>query len=121
MIDKIYEVIADKTLSEWCILWKVRWNLDLSRRKIHASEDWDLRTVYLTYSWTIHKVYSESQVEEIIWHPVMIGDMLDWMEEDERRFYEEDSVLNLRKEKRKPIEEQSEECISFIYNLVNDK
>lgn len=59
---------------------------------------------------------------------VMIGDVLDWMYESEkistRKFNE--VVENIckynypimREYKRKPIEDQSDDCISYIYSLV---
>ena len=55
--------------------------------------------------------------------PVMIWDVLDWM----YKWYNEIDVLwviddiihNEWDNKRKPIEEQSDECIEYIYNLIN--
>jgi len=71
MIDKIYEVMADKTLT------------------------------------------------------VMIWDVLDWRENIDKRVqtnkeYTEirEFILWLREHKRKPIGDQSTECIEFIYNLI---
>jgi hypothetical protein len=31
------------------------------------------------------------------------------------------TILDLRKEKRKPIENQSQKCIQYVYNLIKDK
>jgi len=69
---------------------------------------------------------------KIIWHPVMIWDVLDWIDKEHKLFFtykEEnspltlwaDKVVNLWKDKRKPIDDQSEECIDFIYNLIQEK
>jgi len=69
---------------------------------------------------TFHKTQTEMKPT---WHsPVMIWDVLDWMQPKywiwipdlENR----SEVCMKREHKRKPIEEQSEECIDFIYNLI---
>lgn len=63
----------------------------------------------------------------------MIWDVLDWI----HKLYEEDvkrdeymaeeyneritiHLLNIWEEKRKPIDDQSDECIDFIYSLIKD-
>ena len=80
---------------------------------------------------------------EIIGHPVMIGDVMDFFEEhsetDEGTVTQWDGVKTIKmwctkekkieilnynlflvwKKKRNPIEEQSNECIDFIYNLIS--
>lgn len=78
---------------------------------------------------------------EIIGHPVMIGDVISWIENKwENKFpYQESAeeagklyshmrdyfnnhisqLLNLWTKKQLSIEEQSNECIDFIYNLIS--
>ena len=67
---------------------------------------------------------------EIIGHPVMIGDVIDYINEDiypgagyDQVFYHSwesvVDVVNLWGEKRKPIEDQSDGCINFIYSLIS--
>lgn len=64
---------------------------------------------------------------KIIWHPVMIGDVLNWIDnkmgvsncEYEEFVVEEANIsVLLWREYLKPIEEQSEECINYVYSLI---
>ena len=64
---------------------------------------------------------------KIIWHPVMIGDVLDWIERKiwiSNHEYEEfvveevNVVVLLWREYLKPIDEQSDECIDLVYSLI---
>lgn len=103
MLDKIYEVIADKTISNGC---KYTFWWDIFQVCLHSVESckkslWDIK---------------------IIWHPVMIWDVLDWfymnIELPIRDWRETcDIILLERNIKRKPIEKQSDECIEYVYNL----
>jgi hypothetical protein len=60
---------------------------------------------------------------------VMLWDVLDWIEskiEDNYfwNFYIEDLIMdicNKRKHKRKPIDDQDEDCVSFVYSLIKDQ
>ena len=73
---------------------------------------------------------------------VMIWDVLDFIDDwdfanMESQIYQQDrikiddpnednitsiiTILDLRKEKRKPIENQSQKCIQYVYNLIKDK
>lgn len=59
-----------------------------------------------------------------IWHPVMIGEVLeliDRMADDrDQEWYDErlETLIGVWKIKTKPIEDQSDECIDYIYNLI---
>lgn len=65
----------------------------------------------------------------------MIGDVLDWVRDTLEGTYEpsesalalvnkiadiEDKILIVYKLKRLPIDDQTDECIDFIYSLVKD-
>lgn len=72
----------------------------------------------------------------IIWHPVMLGDVVDYCEkyclewDIEKLYWVEympigkinlpTNIFTLWEEKRKPITEQSDECIKFVYNLISE-
>lgn len=143
MIDKIYEKIADKTLSFGCkckydiweksvIIWKPYniWKISISYKWHDVSEDDDI------YSFDNQKNmnnFSTLEVEKenllIIGHPVMIWDVFEyiWNINLKNSIWKEDIVWihnhkvmvdKLWKEKRKPIDEQSEECIEYVYNLI---
>lgn len=64
---------------------------------------------------------------EIIWHPVMIGDVLDWIHINDKWYLPEwfdrssiTKLLRIYNKTRKPIDDQDDECIEFIYNLCKD-
>ena len=134
-IDTIYEKIANKDLDFWCIV-ESKWGqsvflADRNRREI-------FRTNY-----RIVDFISQDEPMKIIGHPVMIGDVMDFFEEhsetDEGTVTQWDGVKTIKmwctkekkieilnynlflvwKKKRNPIEEQSNECIDFIYNLIS--
>jgi len=55
--------------------------------------------------------------DEIIWHTVMIWDVLDWIEKNKNLQIDPDKLVldNFWKEKRKPIDDQDDETIDFTY------
>ena len=55
---------------------------------------------------------------EIIGHPVMIGNVLDYFW-NKKWLMTLDRILRFWEEKTKTIEEQSDKCIDFIYNLIS--
>lgn len=160
MIDKIYLEIANKELSNWCLVilkvedvwydpnwwnwWGWYWWEDVFVKWIYVNEDlaleqdklWHYQIEYHDESYknyTYHKIdidkdvycdyIYEDNLEEIIWHPVMIWCVLDYTEVKEL-LYEEDwtniqeYIIEYWENKRLPIEEQSEECIKYIFNLI---
>ena len=93
MIDKIYEVISDPTHKE-------------------------------------AKNLLTKEVVTLVYDCVMIWDVLDWFEWTTNviYFYEWHlwaeiawDILSKRKDKRKPIEDQSEECIKYVYDLATNQ
>lgn len=112
MIDKIYEVIADKTQSNGCII-----------------EHKDGKR--FTSSW----IWSQLPMsDKIIWHPVMIGDVFNWIDYNCNRIdnWDWNKSRNIDRHRdlivqiyyyfinwlNKPIDNQSEDSILFIYNLI---
>lgn len=124
-IDKIYEAIADKTLSFGCRITYSNW-VDVPFEYVLQNNDIISKWIWL--SWKVEElmIWDWFIITEIIWHPVMIWDVLDWLEKDLEKFYkafdnDKTSIydfMSKREYKRKPIEEQSDECIDFIYNLL---
>ena len=120
MINKIYEVVADKTLSFWCILrfrekeWNDKyWDIVLFkyvRQWSSSSEwydwyetqywdlvcanmrEWEFKFITKRYrtsmswkpdeEWEIINDSSVNKYFTIIWHPVMIGDVLEYIEDN---------------------------------------
>ena len=73
---------------------------------------------WMLYNWRLQEVTN----------PVMIWDVLDWIEKNIKeenindQWWKDTAVnhlLNIYNSKRKPIEDQSELCIKFIYELVS--
>lgn len=73
--------------------------------------------------------YTNDWYYEFIWHPVMIGDVIDYIEPywkgyaqdvrfDRERKRKIDIALLQWDKKREPIEKQSDECIDYIYSLI---
>ena len=128
MIDKIYEVIADKELSFGC--------------KIKFEHNW-IKTVdiYLENTWEYFDCISEKHISydnepyTVIGHNVMIGDVFEWTHNEQRimdknsQDYEwyyilwgmsriRTSLANIWWQPRKPIESQNKETIEYVYNLI---
>lgn len=134
-IDAIYEKIANKDLDFWCIV-ESKWGqsvflADRTRREI-------FRTNY-----RIVDFISKDEPMKIIGHPVMIGDMIDFIEKNTQEVKPEQTkwegvikiqlwcsrgkaieiftghIIFVWQNKRFPIEEQSDECIDFVYSLIS--
>ena len=141
MIDKIYEVIADKTLSFGCkiqinyngeYIWEW-WQECYSEKSeiLYMWNNWETIEDDWNLCYDIIKNTNQDWWNEdaeiyinVIWHPVMIWDVLErrqliqpikyWREKDWQ------DICYHWWLKREPIQDQSEECITFIYNLVKD-
>ena len=127
-IDFIYEKIANKDLTFGCkIFHKVDWKRSFKARIITDKIEKDYGTFYwvkLEFENSI--TWLQEKEMEIIGNPVMLGDVLDWIYDNEMTLFEDTWInhiidttiklwiLNLRK----PLEEQSDKCIDFIYNLI---
>lgn len=114
-IDAIYEKIADKTLSFGCLL-----DHGFSESRLY-------RYTYLWqwYAWHEQMMFNRDNESyeyypslKIIWHPVMIWDVLDYIQSKDILKDWIWYILMYWKDKRKPIEDQPIECIEYIYNLL---
>ena len=110
MIDVIYEKIANKKLDFWC---KVKENfLNRTLKIIDIYGHWRDRQFELTWD-----VNMWADCCQIIWHPVMMGDCDNLINKWHNYFDDWIEILDLWILKDKPVEEQSIECITYIYNL----
>lgn len=132
MLDRIYEVIADKTLSFGCKLSSPKWIfvewMD-SKKEIFTYYDVWLDNIWLGNNSRYRHRRSDTKLWKeirVIWHPVMIGDVLErirWDKRDELCKMCDDIynlyiwVMKVWKDKRKSINEQSEDCIKLIYSF----
>lgn len=156
-IDRIYEVIADKTLSFGCKVFM--WDPNVPYEYV-VKNQWPVFGLFLNrynkYNWV------PSWIVKVIWHPVMIWDVLDWLQKstpedatihnpntlklyskpEMEKWYKHhewdmyvpennitimamwlfdalsNHITRERADKRKPIEDQSDECIDFIYSII---
>lgn len=88
-------------------------------------------------AWYIPHI-KRGEVLKIIWHPVMIGDVMQYLEdksqsqiveheddEDKDWFYSREAyyedvaeISDCWRDKRLSIDEQSDECIDYVYSLI---
>ena len=124
-LEAIYQEMANKELSFGCIC-KINDGEDVIF--IRQNKTWSYLSIRENEEFTVSLWYTP----EIIWHPVMIWDVLDWIEPywsgyvqsvefTDRRRRKMNLVLLQRDNKRLPIDEQSDECIDYVYGLISSK
>ena len=129
-IEAIYKEMANKELSFGC---RVKYELWDNSRVIWK---WfRLKTIAIAYQWTDmsekdqffqwNRTNNLGEVDvcpselEIIWHDVMIWDVLDYFESIwSPAYFEFIKDIYIWKEKRLPIEKQDQQCIDYVYNLI---
>lgn len=138
-IDFIYETIADKDLSYWCKLKFSKWiyKTDFEQNDSIDSIYWMPSVLHLyteeiqyfvSYNDDCYKFFKtdcEPKVEvdsegidfDIIWHPVMLGDVLDYLW-DKKWLMTIDRIIRHWKKKRLPIEDQDDGFIDYIYRTL---
>ena len=121
-IDTIYKEIANKELTRWCVIKKHVNEYDYGFVLNTGHEDiavyyWHAEICDYTERFCIYEI----KKEEIIWCPVMLWDVLERAYENVDWYWKyklQDVILNMRKHKKEPIEE-NHEVVDFIYELVN--
>ena len=121
-MDIVYMWDEELFIDTSCSWWKC-WN-DV---KIHKIK-WDHITVLESICWDRDDYWASADYlkskYKTIGHPVMIGDVLDWycnVYYSNTYWPKEYKDIDLCWwEKRKPIEEQSDECINFIHSLITN-
>lgn len=112
--------MANKKLKLWCKCKSHNWENVIFIRK---NRGWEYLFLRKNKEFMIPLWYSP----KIIWHPVMIGDVLDWIDKKiwiSNHEYEEfvisevNMVVLLWDKYLEPIEKQSDECIDYIYSLI---
>lgn len=121
-IEAIYAEMANKKRIFGC---RCRRNDGEDVIFIRQNKTWSYLSIRENEEFTVSLWYTP----EIIWHPVMIWDVLDWIEPywsgyvqsvefTDRRRRKMNLVLLQRDNKRLPIDEQSDECIDYVYSLI---
>lgn len=126
-IGAIYKEMANKKVSFGCKYMHngYRYTVDDSNYRLH--KEWNN---YCLYIGTIcncpieivekYNEYKNHWVVEIIWHPVMIGTVFEWYSAS-KWFINSQFVMELIDKWTgydKPIDEQSGECIDYVYSLI---
>lgn len=134
MIERIYEVIADKTFSFGCKLSSPKWifveRMDSKKETFTYYDIW-LDNIRLgNNSRYRHRRSNTKLWKEIkaIWHDVMIWDIFERLRWDKRdelcKMYDDIhnlfiAIIKCRKYQWKPIDRQDEHCIKTIYSFIN--
>lgn len=121
-ISKIYENIADKTLSFGC---KIK-----DDKKHNLLEDCDIIYITQEFNWVYNIAFIKNKEVKyttvnyknefkIIWHPVLIWDCLSYFNQKTIWFdYTTNDILKFWTKKRKTLEMQNDDCIDYVFNLL---
>lgn len=145
-IEAIYKDMANKEMSFWCLAKTNEDKTEMICSKL--TNDWtsfstipypDGRRCWFTTIYNLRNsewinLDSKRTIKEIIWHPVMIGDVLRQirllagyaLDNDLIKKSDFGNVIaqhNYRitqiwEDFREPIEDQSDECIDYVYSLI---
>lgn len=121
-LEVIYAEMANKKLKLWCKCKNHNWENVIF---IRQNKTWSYLSIRENEEFTVSLWYAP----EIIWHPVMIGDVIEWIEPywgwyaQDLRFSQErkrkiNIVLLQWDKKRESIDTQSDECIDYVYSLI---
>lgn len=124
-IKTIYEKISDKTLSFWCNIkymfsWKEYCNTYIWRNPFTNKIQLVMNNIWCVDTGKIVSIWKKD-ITKIIWKPIMIWDIFDWqiINSKHSNITEERlKIIWLWKFLKYPLEEQTEECINYIFNLI---
>jgi hypothetical protein len=113
-ISIIYEEMADKTLDFGCLIQTQDWAYE-TINEVTIYTQWYYIEEYSLWDEQTRRL----DIRSIIWHPVLIGNVLQFMKDLDwdcipNRIYILWEKLTL------PIDEQSDECIDFVYALTKE-
>lgn len=103
-ITAIYKEMANKELTPWCCV------------EIKAQNEYG----DFTYRLCRGDERPTTEIKEIIGHPVMLGSIFEWYSAS-KWFINAQFVIELIDKWTgydKPIDDQSDECIDYIYSLI---
>lgn len=137
-IQAIYNGIANKEVSFWCIAkHTTKWWIICDVVMIWQMVDWEKYFVVQdTLDYDVEWVYENDWVIKIIWHPVMIGDVIAYLRkcfykfvewhpvgingEVDRYFNNIKDLLIKWYDTRLSIDKQDDECVGFVYSLIKN-
>ena len=115
--------MANKELTFGCKVKFSKWVYKIIDREntwfltSYEVKDWDIHNTIVIEDGVNSRCYS---IEEIIWHPVMIGTIFEWYSK-KRGYINSQFVMNLIEIWTwydKPIELQSDYCVDFVHSLI---
>ncbi len=112
-ISAIYKKIANKNLTLGCkiVLIDYFWV-----KTINQEVDWFGK---FEICWDISRVFTSKDIEVIIWHKLLIWDILDYHNKENHWYllnsWQWVELFGLWEHPRKPIEDQNNKCIDFIH------
>lgn len=115
--------MANKDRTFWCL-----YMVKDRQWKLYKVRETEWECVDLTYwsEYTIEYWYDETEtnyLESIIWHPVMIGSIFERYSAS-KWFINSQFIIELVEKwvgYDKSIDEQSDECIDYVYSLIPSK
>lgn len=120
----IYEEVARKELTLGCE-YEYRNTKDKDIRRGIVLGDWDFDRYFTNIEvWDRYGVDGCLTLTKIIWHPVMIGDIIKYLRDNktcDMRDYNYDVTwleVKFRGKHSRPIDDQPIETINFVYNLI---
>ena len=145
---KIMEVMSDKTLSQWCVIWSYEiypeeceeywiyrvisyvenkiWNGEINSTPTIFSKRMSSVSLNCEQRLSDFEKYCLNWRNKIIWHPLHIWDVLYYIDKNHWICNWEiiwtnqdwDTIFDLWKDKRLPLSPTDEELIDYIYNLL---
>lgn len=127
-IEAIYKEMANKKLKLWCKCKSHNWENVIFIRK---NKTWSYLSIRENEEFTVSLWYTP----KVIWHPVMIGDVIAYLRKYFYKFIEwnpvgindevyrycnniEDLLIKWY-DTRLSIDKQDDECVGFVYSLIN--
>jgi len=128
-LDKIYDAIANKELKMWCkVMYSKTWYTLENEKDLERYNWWIWYYLYgfdngVLCLFRDEEIVCISKLEndyKIIGNPIMIWDIISWLDQKNFPAFYYDELYKLRTKKSDPIEEQPNKLSLFIHDLLQD-
>ena len=117
-LEAIYKEMANKKLKLWCKCKSHNWENVIF---IRQNKTWSYLSIRENEEFTVSLWYTP----EIIWHPIMIWDVLDYFKKNTKSIVDRTFIFAKIEsywiDLRFPINEQQDECVDYVYSLIPSK
>ena len=115
MIEKIYEEVADKTLSFGC-------QVAYRQYMIPSGEPYHCEGIFI-HTWKIYygsDILGNPIVDWIVGHPIHFGTMIRYLKQEypENSKVEIDKLFEIWEDFDLPLEKQSKKVVEYVFNLL---